>query len=146
MDDIKLFDKNQKELETLIQVVRIYSQDIGMEYGIDKYAMQIMKSGKKEMMKVMEVSNQEKSERSEKRKLTNTWDYRKRTPENMWIWKKKLKDNTSGERGNYSKLNYIVEISYLDRPPRKILGAILKMNERRTSTNGSENKKIHCNA
>ena len=31
MDDIKLFVKN--ELETLIQAVRIYSQDIGMEFG-----------------------------------------------------------------------------------------------------------------
>ncbi len=31
MDDIKLFAKNEKELETLIQTVRIYSQNIGME-------------------------------------------------------------------------------------------------------------------
>ena len=31
MDDIKLFAKNGKELETLTQTVRIYSQDIGME-------------------------------------------------------------------------------------------------------------------
>ena len=27
MDDIKLFAKNEKELETLIHAVRIYSQD-----------------------------------------------------------------------------------------------------------------------
>ena len=32
MDDIKLFAKNEKELETLMLTVRIYSQDIGMEY------------------------------------------------------------------------------------------------------------------
>ena len=31
MDDIKLFAKNEKELKILIQAVRIYSQDIGME-------------------------------------------------------------------------------------------------------------------
>ena len=30
-DDIKPFAKNEKELENLIQTVRIYSQDIGME-------------------------------------------------------------------------------------------------------------------
>ena len=30
MDDIKLFAKNEKELETLIQAVRIYSHDIGI--------------------------------------------------------------------------------------------------------------------
>ena len=34
MDVIKLFAKIEKELETLILVVRIYSQDIGMEFGI----------------------------------------------------------------------------------------------------------------
>ena len=33
MDDIKLFAKNKKELETLIHEVRIYSQDIRMEFG-----------------------------------------------------------------------------------------------------------------
>ena len=30
MDDIKIFTKNEKELETLINAVRIYSQDVGM--------------------------------------------------------------------------------------------------------------------
>ena len=35
MDDIKLFAKNEKELETLIHTVRIYSQYIGMEFGIE---------------------------------------------------------------------------------------------------------------
>ena len=33
------FSKNEKELETLIQTVRIYSQDKGMEFGIEKCAM-----------------------------------------------------------------------------------------------------------
>ena len=33
--NIKLFAKNEKELETLIHAVRIYCQDIGMEYGIE---------------------------------------------------------------------------------------------------------------
>ena len=46
MDDIKLFDKNEKELQTLIKTVRICSQDIGMEFSIKKCAMQVMKSGK----------------------------------------------------------------------------------------------------
>ena len=38
MDDIKLLAKNEKELETLIQTVRIYSQDIAMEFGIMRHA------------------------------------------------------------------------------------------------------------
>ena len=35
MDNIKLFAKNEKELEALIQTVRIYSQNIGMEFGVE---------------------------------------------------------------------------------------------------------------
>ena len=34
MDIIKRFDKNEKELENLIQIVRIYCQDIGMKFGM----------------------------------------------------------------------------------------------------------------
>ena len=44
MNDIELFARKEKELETLTQAVRIYSQDIGMEFGIEKHAMLIMKS------------------------------------------------------------------------------------------------------
>ena len=46
LDDIKLFAKNEKELETLIHAVRIYCQGIGMEFGIEKCALLVMKSGK----------------------------------------------------------------------------------------------------
>ena len=46
MDDIKLSAKNEKELETLIQTGRIYSQDIGMEFGQENCAMKIMRSRK----------------------------------------------------------------------------------------------------
>ena len=49
MEDIKLFAKNEKELETQIQTVRIYSQDIGMEFGKEKCAMLIMKNVKRHM-------------------------------------------------------------------------------------------------
>ncbi len=46
IDDTKRFAKNEKELETLIQVVRIYSQDLGMEFSIEKCAVLIMRSEK----------------------------------------------------------------------------------------------------
>ena len=49
MDDIKLFAKNERELETLIHAVRIFSQDIEMEFGVEKCAMLVMKSGKRHM-------------------------------------------------------------------------------------------------
>ena len=47
MDDIKLFANNKKELETLIQAVKIYSQDIGIEFGIENCAKLIRSSGKR---------------------------------------------------------------------------------------------------
>ena len=60
MDDIKLFAKNEKELVTLIHAVRIYSRDIGMEFGIEKCAMLVMKSSKRHLTDGMELPNQDK--------------------------------------------------------------------------------------
>ena len=59
IDDIKLFAKNEKELETLIHTVRIYSQDIGMEFGIEKCALLVMKSGKRRITDGIELPNQD---------------------------------------------------------------------------------------
>ena len=60
MDDIKLFAKNEKELETLIHAVRIYSPDEGIEFGIEKCAMLVMKSGKRHLTDGVELPNQNK--------------------------------------------------------------------------------------
>ena len=60
MDDIKLFARKEKELETLIHTVRIYSQDIGMEFGMEKCAMLVIKSGKRHLTDGIELPNQEK--------------------------------------------------------------------------------------
>ena len=57
MDDIKLFAKDEKELDTLIHAVRIDSQDIGMGFGIEKCAMLVMKSGKRHMTDGMKQPN-----------------------------------------------------------------------------------------
>ena len=35
MDSIKIFVKNEKELETLIQIIRIYNEDIEIEFGME---------------------------------------------------------------------------------------------------------------
>ena len=43
MDDIKVFGKNKKELDTVIQTIRIYSQDIGMEFGIEMLILKMVK-------------------------------------------------------------------------------------------------------
>ena len=44
--------KNEKKLETLIHAVRIYSQDVGMEFGIEQCTMLVIKSGKQHLTKL----------------------------------------------------------------------------------------------
>ena len=53
-------DGKKKESETLIRAVRIKSDNIGMEFGIEKCAMLIIKSRKRQMRYGIELPNQEK--------------------------------------------------------------------------------------
>ena len=53
--------KIEKELETLIHTIRIYSQDIGMEFGIEKCALLVMKSGKRHLTDGIELPRSEHS-------------------------------------------------------------------------------------
>ena len=46
MDDFKLYAKNEKGLDSLVPTVQIFSDDIGIEFGIDKCAMLVLKRGK----------------------------------------------------------------------------------------------------
>ena len=39
MDDLRVYGKNMKDLDSLIETTRTYSKDIGMEFGISKCAM-----------------------------------------------------------------------------------------------------------
>ena len=52
--------KKEKESENLKHAVMIYSQDIGMEFGIEKSAMLVIKSGKRHLTDGMELPNQDK--------------------------------------------------------------------------------------
>ena len=46
MDDLKFYSTSERTLDSLIQTVRIFSEDIGMQFWIDKCAMLVMKKGK----------------------------------------------------------------------------------------------------
>ena len=46
MDDLKLCSHSEKGLDSLIQTVRAFSEDIRMEFGIEKCAMLVMEKGK----------------------------------------------------------------------------------------------------
>ena len=105
MDDSKLFAKNEKELETLLYAVWICTQDKGMEFGIEKCAMLIMKSGNRHMTEEWNYQITTKLERSEKRKPKNTWVSWRLTPSNKWKWKTRSGKYISGELENFSRQN-----------------------------------------
>ena len=46
MDDLKLFGKNESEIDSLIRTVYLFSKDIRMEFGIKKCGVLVMKKGK----------------------------------------------------------------------------------------------------
>ena len=46
MDDLKLFGKDLDQIDSLVQTVHIFSTDIGMEFGLKKCGVLIMKRGK----------------------------------------------------------------------------------------------------
>ena len=49
MDDLKLYSRSEKGLDSLVQTIRVFSEDIGMEFGIEKCAMLVME--KREIVK-----------------------------------------------------------------------------------------------
>ena len=46
MDDLKLFVKNEDQIDSLVNTVKIFSEDIKMEFGLPKCGVLIMKRGK----------------------------------------------------------------------------------------------------
>ena len=46
MDDLKLYSQNEKELGSLVQTVRVFSEYIGMKFGIEKCVILVIEKGK----------------------------------------------------------------------------------------------------
>ena len=46
MDDLKLYSQSEKGLDSLVQTVCVFNEDIGMEFGIEKRTMLVMEKGK----------------------------------------------------------------------------------------------------
>ena len=82
----------------LIHAVRIYRQDVGMEFGREKCAMLIMKSGKWNMIDGMELPKIRTVGENEPTNNSTSW---RLTPSNKWKWKKKFRKNIPGELENY---------------------------------------------
>ena len=61
MDDLKLYASNEKSLEALIETVYVFSNGIGMEYGVEKCAVLTMKKLKMANSDGMALLNKTKS-------------------------------------------------------------------------------------
>ena len=46
VDDLKLYSRTEKGLDSLVQTIRVFSEDIGIEFGIEKCAMLVMEKRK----------------------------------------------------------------------------------------------------
>ena len=46
IDDLKLYGKSEDEVDSLARTVYLFSHDIGMEFGLKKCAVLVMKRGK----------------------------------------------------------------------------------------------------
>ena len=129
--------KNEKEWKTLIQTVRIYSQDIGIEFGIEQCAMLVMKSGKRHMTEGVELLNQVVIRTLRKKRNLQilgdigSWYYQTSGNE-----RKKLKRVSQKKqkitRDKTLQQDPCQRNKYLDCHPRKILGAILEVDQGRT--------------
>ena len=55
MDDLKFCSRNEKELDSLIQTIRIFSKDRGMEFSIGKCAMLVIMIKKGKIVKLVGI-------------------------------------------------------------------------------------------
>ena len=46
MDDLKLFANSHDQIDSLVNIVFAFSEDIGMEFGIKKFVILVLKRGK----------------------------------------------------------------------------------------------------
>ena len=113
-----------------------------MDFGIEICVQLIMKSGKWKMTEGIKLQNQEKNcESFEKRKVINTMEYWLWTPSNKGRERKYLK--RIPQENEKTTQNQTTKQKSHQRD--KHLVTILKMDGKRTSTNGPENKKTHAN-
>ena len=59
MDDLKHFGKSEYQIDSLEQTVFIFSEDIGMEFGLKKYGVVILKKEKLVKFDGIHLPNQE---------------------------------------------------------------------------------------
>ena len=113
-----------KRTKTLILAVRIYSEVVGIEFGMEKYAMLIIKSGKHKMTEGIELPTQVKIRRLGENETYLYFGILETDTIKCMKMKDKIKMSISREQA--TSQNSYQRDKYLCCPSRKILGTILK--------------------
>ena len=77
MDDLKLIAKSEEELQKQIQTVKTFSDDINMEFGLEKCAKITFKRGKPTHSQNLVIDTKREIQELEKGKRTSTLGLRK---------------------------------------------------------------------
>lgn len=56
MDDLKLFAKSHDKIDSLVNAVNTFSEKIGMEFGIKKCSILVLKRGKVDKVKTRDLN------------------------------------------------------------------------------------------
>ena len=72
MDELKLIAKSEEELQNQIQTVKPFSDDINMEFGLEKCARITFKRGKLTHLQNLVIDTNREIQELEQGKLTNT--------------------------------------------------------------------------
>ena len=75
MDNLKLYGKSESKIKGLVSTVEVFSQDIGMEFGIKKCGVIIMNRGKVKSTDSTELPSGEAIREIEEGGYMNTWGY-----------------------------------------------------------------------
>ena len=107
-----------------------------MEFGIEKWAMLVMKSRKRHLTDGMELPNEEKIWALVEKETNKYFGILEADTIKQVEIKEKLKTSISGKPESYPRQTSIAEIlpkGYIPGlSPRKILGAILKVDQKTT--------------
>ena len=99
MDDLKIFAKSELEMNGLVSTVQIFSNDIGMEFGIKKFDVLVLKIGKVVSSEGVQMSDGERIEEVEENgyKYLGILEYNK-------IKENEMKENFRREHVKITKL------------------------------------------
>ena len=126
MDDFKLTAKMNWKL---VHAVRIYSQGIGVEFGIKKCAMLVRKSSKRHLTDGMELPNQEKIRTFGEKETCKYLGILKADTIKQVVMKEKIKKEC------FWRTRKLLETKFEKIPgpyPPQIFGTLFEVDQRRT--------------